>query len=124
MGTTRLGLYNKALLYSSEPPLATLSDESKGRRVMDEIWASNLIDDVLSEGLEGFALGLELAPGAPVEATIVDPASTSVQVIDNDSVGTFAFAASEFTVLEDGTLVPGVSVALTCSPPEGSQTIQ
>ena len=60
--TDRLALYNKALLYCSEPPLQSLEDDVTARRVLDAIWADRALAKVLEEGLWNVALRtLEIA---------------------------------------------------------------
>ena len=54
--TTRLNLYNSALLYCSEPPLASLEDETVARRVLDAVWDDGAVDKILAEGLWNNAL--------------------------------------------------------------------
>lgn len=54
--TDRLALYNKALLYCSEPPLQSLEDDVTARRVLDAIWADRALAKVLEEGLWNMAL--------------------------------------------------------------------
>lgn len=59
--TDRLALYNKALLYCSEPPLASLEDDVVSRHVLDAVWADRAVAKILEEGLWNCALrSLEL----------------------------------------------------------------
>ncbi len=48
--TNRLSLYNKALLYCSEPPLADLAAATTARRVLDAVWTDGAVRKILEEG--------------------------------------------------------------------------
>ena len=52
--TTKLKLYNKALLYCKERKLASLTEEGKPRRLLDEVYDDS-IEYCLEEGLWKFA---------------------------------------------------------------------
>lgn len=54
--TTRLQLYNNALLRLGERRLASLSENRESRRVMDQIWDSDVIDAVLEQGMWNHAI--------------------------------------------------------------------
>ena len=56
MGTTKLGIYNRALTMAGERALATLSDEVDSRRLLDVIWDFGGVDECLSEGQWNFAM--------------------------------------------------------------------
>lgn len=57
MGTTRLRLYNAALVtHCKERPLATLTDQTKSRRLLDQVWNDGLVDYVLEQGQWQFAM--------------------------------------------------------------------
>lgn len=60
--TDRISLYNKALLYCSEPPLASLEAANVSRRVLDAVWDDGAVRKILEEGLWNSALRtLEIA---------------------------------------------------------------
>lgn len=54
--TTRLSLYNDALLILKERKLASLSENRESRRVLDTVWDSDFVDYVLEQGLWNFAM--------------------------------------------------------------------
>lgn len=53
--TTRLALYNRALRYVGQPKIASLSETSESRRVMDDVWDEGAIDSCLEQGYWNFA---------------------------------------------------------------------
>jgi len=55
MGTTRLLLYNDALLECAERKLGSLSENVPARRYLDQVWDAGFVDDVLSDGQWTFA---------------------------------------------------------------------
>lgn len=66
--TDQLSLYNKALLYCSEAPATSLSEESVAKRVMDQIWNDGAVRHILEQGLWNVALRtLEVAYDSGVE---------------------------------------------------------
>lgn len=52
---TKLQVYNRAILYCGEAPLADLSEERESRRIIDLIWDSGAVDRCLEEGFWKFA---------------------------------------------------------------------
>ncbi len=54
--TDRLSLYNKALLYCSETPLASLADDAVARHVLDAVWDGGAVAKILEEGYWNTAL--------------------------------------------------------------------
>lgn len=63
--TTKLSLYNGALLFIGERELSALSDEIESRRLLDNVWDRDLVDTVLEHGQWNFAMRgskLEYAP--------------------------------------------------------------
>lgn len=63
MTTDKLGLYNGALRKLAERKLASLKENRLPRRVLDDIWADNLIDAVLEMGNWQWATrALKLSP--------------------------------------------------------------
>lgn len=56
MGTTRLQLYNDALMLCGERFLATLSEEREPRRLLDRVWDSNGVSYCLEQGQWQFAM--------------------------------------------------------------------
>ena len=56
MATTRLKIYNGALLICEERPLATLSDDIESRHALDEVWNDSGIRFCLEQGQWKFAM--------------------------------------------------------------------
>lgn len=56
MGTTRLNLYNDALLLCGERFLASLTEEREPRRLLDQVWDSNGVRYCLEQGQWQFAM--------------------------------------------------------------------
>lgn len=56
MGTTRLQLYNDALLMCGERSISTLNDATEGRRLLDIVWNNNGVDGCLEEAQWEFAM--------------------------------------------------------------------
>lgn len=54
--TTRLKLYNDALLLFGERSIATLNDEAESRRLLDQVWNSNGVDGCLEQAQWAFAM--------------------------------------------------------------------
>lgn len=54
--TTRLSLYNDALLLCGERFLASLTEEREPRRLLDQVWASNGVKTCLEKGQWFFAM--------------------------------------------------------------------
>lgn len=54
--TTRLSLYNDALLLCGERPLSSLTEDREPRRLLDQIWASNGVDKCLEMAQWHFAM--------------------------------------------------------------------
>lgn len=54
--TDRLTLFNKALIYCSENPLASLSEDAQSRRVLDAVWDGGGLRHILEQGLWNVAL--------------------------------------------------------------------
>jgi hypothetical protein len=55
MGTTRLLLYNGALLALGERELSSLTDATPSRRYLDQAWNAGFVDEVLNAGQWTFA---------------------------------------------------------------------
>jgi hypothetical protein len=55
MVATKLSLYKGALRFAEDRTIATLTDDVEQRYVLDEIWDSDFIDEVLERGLWKFA---------------------------------------------------------------------
>ena len=55
-GTTRLNIYNNALLLCKERFLASLTEEVKARRLLDQVWDSNGVRYCLEQGQWQFAM--------------------------------------------------------------------
>lgn len=56
MSTSRLSLYNDALLMAGERALATLSDAVESRNLLDTVWNNNGVDACLEEAQWEFAM--------------------------------------------------------------------
>lgn len=56
MGTTRLKLYNAALLLCGEASLASLTENRKPRRLLDTVWDDNGVGYCLEQGQWQFAM--------------------------------------------------------------------
>lgn len=54
--TDRLSLYQRGLRYLGQPKIASLSESSESRRVMDDVWDEGTIDSCLEQGLWNFAM--------------------------------------------------------------------
>lgn len=54
--TTRLNLYRGALRICGAASISALTDETEGRRLLDEVWDDGGVDAVLEAGLWNFAL--------------------------------------------------------------------
>lgn len=66
--TTKLSLYNGALLECGERPLASLTEEGQSRRLLDAAWDADLVDYVLGQGQWKFATRtVELVASTDVE---------------------------------------------------------
>lgn len=56
MGTSRLQIYNDALLLCGERALANLTVEEEGRRLLDQVWNNDGVDGCLEEAQWEFAM--------------------------------------------------------------------
>jgi hypothetical protein len=56
MGTTKLGLYNKALNMAGERALDTVDENVEARRLLDVVWDNGGVDECISEGQWNFAM--------------------------------------------------------------------
>lgn len=56
MGTSRLQLYNDALLVCGERAIADLTVEEESRRILDQVWNNGGVDACLEEGQWEFAM--------------------------------------------------------------------
>lgn len=56
MAATRLSIYNRALRYLGERRLADLNEERESRRLLDEVYNDNGIEDCLEEAQWHFAM--------------------------------------------------------------------
>lgn len=54
--TDKLRLYNRALLFCSERPLVTLTDDVARRYILDTVFDNGFVDEVLEEGYWHFAM--------------------------------------------------------------------
>jgi hypothetical protein len=54
--TTRLNLYNDALILAGERALGSLSEDVESRRLLDQVWNSNGVNKCLEEGQWHFAM--------------------------------------------------------------------
>jgi hypothetical protein len=91
--TTRLLLYNAALLECKERKLASLTEECEARRVLDDVWDGGFVNDVLSEGQWRFASrSVELTPEDDVETLF---GYSNAFAIPSDHVRTTALCEDE-----------------------------
>lgn len=66
--TTRLLLYNAALLECKERKLAFPTEECEARRALDDVWDGGFLNDILSEGQWRFATrSVEMTPEEDVD---------------------------------------------------------
>ncbi len=66
--TTKLLLFNAALLECHERKLASLAEECEARRALDDVWDGGFLNDVLSEGQWRFATRtIEMTPEEDVD---------------------------------------------------------
>ncbi len=56
MSATRLSIYNNALTMVGERALADLTEDTEGRRLLDQVWNSNGVDACLEEAQWEFAM--------------------------------------------------------------------
>lgn len=56
MGTTKLGLYNKALQMAGERTLSSVSEDVEARRLLDVVYDNGGVDECISEGQWNFAM--------------------------------------------------------------------
>ena len=56
MAASRLSIYNDALLLAGERAIASLTDETEGRRLLDQVWNNNGVDACLEEAQWNFAM--------------------------------------------------------------------
>lgn len=56
MSTSRLSLYNDALLMAGERAIASLTEETESRRLLDQVWNNNGVDACLEEAQWEFAM--------------------------------------------------------------------
>lgn len=56
MGTTKLGLYNKALQMAGERALTSVDENVEARRLLDVVWDTGGVDECISEGQWNFAM--------------------------------------------------------------------
>ena len=56
MSTTRLDLYNDALMLCGERFLASLSEDREPRRLLDQVWSSNGVNNCLEQAQWWFAM--------------------------------------------------------------------
>lgn len=56
MSASRLSIYNDALLYCGERALASLTENREPRRLLDQVWNNNGVENCLEEGQWHFAM--------------------------------------------------------------------
>lgn len=95
--TTKLLLFNAALLECQERKLASLSEECEARRALDDVWDGGFLDDLLSEGQWRFATrSTEMSPDGDVEVLF---GFENAYVIPDDHIRTTALCQDDrFTV--------------------------
>lgn len=90
---TRLGLYNASLIECKERKLASLTEECEARRVLDDVWNGDFVNDLLSEGQWRFATrSVEMEPEDAVEAQF---GFQNAYAIPTDHVRTTALCQDE-----------------------------
>ena len=94
MGTTRLELYNGALIELGERTLASLTENREPRRVLDDIWDRDFVDYVLEQGLWNFAMRTVQVDYSPSIAP--DFGYNRVFDKQTDYIRTAALASDEF----------------------------
>jgi hypothetical protein len=94
MGTSRLELYNAALLLCGTARLAALTDEVEGRYLLDLVWDGEGVRKVLEAGLWNFAIrSQKLTPNSSVTT---DFGYTNAFDKGSDWVRTVAICNDEF----------------------------
>lgn len=91
--TTRLGLYNAALLECQERDLASLSEECTARRALDAVWDGGFINSILADGQWRFATRSgEMEPDVSVDVLF---GYENAYEIPSDHVRTIAVCQDE-----------------------------
>ena len=91
--TTKLLLYQAALMECSERKLASLTEECEPRRVLDDVWDGGFLDDILSEGQWRFATRtVEMTPEESVEVLF---GFENAYAIPDDHIRTTALCQDE-----------------------------
>jgi len=94
MTTTRLSLYNGALLECGERDLASLSENREPRRLLDRVWDNGAVDFCLSAGQWRFAKRtLQLAPETSIQP---DFGYRNAYAIPDDHIRTTAVCSDEY----------------------------
>ena len=60
MSTSRLQIYNDALMYCGERALASLSEAREPRRLLDQVWTNDGVDHCLEEAQWKFAMRTQM----------------------------------------------------------------
>jgi hypothetical protein len=94
MAATKLKIYNGALREVGERKLAALTDSVESRRVLDTVWDSEFVDEVLSAGQWNFAARSALVD---IDASITPPFGyTNAFTKPTDWVRTIALSEDEY----------------------------
>lgn len=91
---SQLSLYNDALMLCGERPLATLTDNVEGRRLLDTVWNNGGVDICLSAAFWDFAVRTQMLDYDPDE----DPAFgySYAFTIPSDLVKVMAICTDEY----------------------------
>lgn len=94
MTTSRLTIYNNALLECGERELASLSENREPRRLLDRVWDGGAVDYCLGQGLWKFAKRtLELSPESSIAP---DFGYQNAYEIPSDFIRTASLSADEY----------------------------
>lgn len=94
MTTTRLSLYNGALLEVGERPLASLSENREPRRLLDQAWDNGAVDYCLNAGQWKFAKRtVQIAPETSITP---DFGYRNAYEIPSDHIRTCAVCSDEY----------------------------
>lgn len=91
---TKLSLYNGALRLLGQSRLATLTDVSEGRRLLDDAWAADVVRTCLARGPWQFASRTVMLDPSPSESTSFGYAN--VYTKPDDWVKTIALTSDAF----------------------------
>ncbi len=93
--------------YSAASIDVLLSDHEISRSVS---LADIVRDDSLAEGPESLSLTLSFSPDDSSGASLGAITAASLQIVDNDAVGTFAFSEAEHAIFEDSLCCKAIAI--------------